>query len=90
VNGVQGRLFDLSLRGCGFYAGLAAPDMDKRAVIELVLRKGQKFRVKGKIVSRDDEGMVFGIVFTHVPDDAFDAIEDLLSCAKVRPDNVDV
>ena len=90
VNGVNGRLFDLSLRGCGFYAERANPDMDKKADISFSLRRGKTYKVKGKIVSQDEEGAVFGIVFTEVPDDAFDAIDDLLSRAKIRPNNIEL
>lgn len=89
VNGVEGRLFDLTLRGFGFYASKPAPDLGKKIDATFFFSHGVKVKVKGKVVNQDDEGRVFGVMFTHVSEDDFFAIEHLLSQAEVRPGNID-
>ena len=89
VNGVEGRLFDLTLRGFGFYASKPTLDLGKKVNATFFFSRGVKVQVRGKIVNQDDEGRVFGIMFTHVSEEDFVAIEHLLSQAEVRPSNVE-
>lgn len=78
MGNLRGRVTDLSLGGCGFYAsdqGLNVGDH----VMAVLLPPGQEpIEIPATVVGTDAEQMVFCIAFTAVGEEAFDRIESLI------------
>lgn len=75
----KGRVTDLSLGGCGFYADESGLEVDDEVTAHFMPHDQEAFDIPSKVVGMDEEGMVYCIAFTQVNADAFDRLQDLIA-----------
>lgn len=74
----KGRVTDISLGGCGFYADEGGLELDDSVTAHIMPPGETPFDVPSKIVGMDNEGMVYCVAFTHVDAEAFDRLQALI------------
>jgi c-di-GMP-binding flagellar brake protein YcgR len=75
----RGRITDISLGGCGFYADEGGALVVGDHVTAHLMPNGEDpFEVPARIVGQDDEGMVYCVAFTEVSAENFDRLQDVI------------
>lgn len=79
MNGFAGRITDLSLGGCGFYANEGdVLEIGETVAAQLMPPHEDPVEIPALVVGQDDEGMVYCIAFTRVDPAVFDRLQDLI------------
>ena len=78
VGNLRGRITDLSLGGCGFYAQDHGLEKGDRVLTVLMPDDEPPIEVPSRIVGVDKEGLVFCVSFSAVGDEQFDRIQALI------------
>jgi len=74
-----GRITDLSLGGCGFYADEGGVlQVGKEVTAHLMPPGHTPIEVPARIVGQDDEGMVYCVAFTEVNSETFDGLQSII------------
>ena len=78
VNGIRGRVTDVSLGGFGFYPDDEGLTNGLEADGVIAMDDGTSFEVPCRVVGSDEEGMVLCVAFREVTPEQFDALEAII------------
>ena len=79
VNGIHGRVTDVSLGGFGFYPDEEGLTNGLEADGVITVDDGTAFIVPCRVVGSDEEGMVLCVAFREISPDQFDALEAIIT-----------
>lgn len=85
VNGIRGRVTDVSLGGFGFYPDDEGLITGLEAEGVITMADGEELNVPCRVVGSDQEGMVLCIAFREVTPEQFDALESIITHQIVGP-----
>lgn len=74
---IKGVIVDLSLGGCGFYPHDEGLEVGAQALMTLDFGT-DIIHIPARAVSKDNEGLIFGIAFDQVSEDNFEVLNDML------------
>lgn len=78
VDGIRGRVTDVSLGGFGFYPDDEGLTTGREADGVITVDDGTSFNVPCRVVGSDEEGMVLCVAFREVTPEQFDALEAII------------
>ena len=75
----RGRITDISLGGCGFYADEGGwLEVGDEVTVHLMPPGEEAIDIPAAIVGQDDEGMVYCVAFKKVSPEAFDRLQEII------------
>lgn len=89
IDGVPGRLTDISLGGCGFYADSPGLAPGGEVTARLMPPNQTPFELPARVVGIDGEGMIYCIAFQEVTPEAFERIQKLIVRQTLGPGAAD-
>lgn len=81
---VKGVIVDLSLGGCGFYPQDEGMEVGTRASMTLDFGV-EVVHIPASAVSKDNEGLIYGIAFEQMSEENFEILNDMLVSRVVDP-----
>ncbi len=78
IDDVPGRITDISLGGCGFYANERGLEVGTDVTARLKPQGETPFEIPARIVGSDEEGMVLCVAFREVSPEAFDRLQNMI------------
>ena len=78
IDDVPGRITDISLGGCGFYANERGLEVGTDVIARLKPQGEPPLELPARIVGSDEEGMILCVAFREVDPDAFDRLQHMI------------